>query len=301
MPPHLYTCTDSPFIPDTELSSSNEKMKKTQSFLWRHSQSNDKHGVSQGDERYSVDRVQATWGPKGGSGHLQEIKTTLLLLLRWPIIFTSTGATNWSWFAQDLPILGIESPKSQETPLLGANQRADRPVSSCQPTTGAAADLFHHFMLLHFMCDRSPEALRSWTSHGCAPTHLRSPLKETSHVCTCASWRAKFFPVCHLAELCKNPRNRLGGVYIYSDLTDGKLTAKAETPYWRQHRQHETAFRLFKTAGLESGSCSKTLTSCVTLHKLHNLCSSPLTPLKFGKVTQDLRNLTKSRVCMIDA
>lgn len=136
MPPHLYTCTDSPFIPDTELSSSNEKMKKTQSFLWRHSQSNDKHGVSQGDERYSVDRVQATWGPKGGSGHLQEIKTTLLLLLRWLIIFTSTGATNWSWFAQDLPILGIESPKSQETPLLGANQRADRPVLSCHPPLG---------------------------------------------------------------------------------------------------------------------------------------------------------------------
>lgn len=192
-------------------------------------------------------------------------------------------------------------PQVPGNPSAGGEPESWSPCLKLPPTTGAAADLFHHFMLLHFMCDRSPEALRSWTSHGCAPTHLRSPLKETSHVCTCGSWRAKFFPVCHLAELCKNPRNRLGGVYICSDLTDGKLMAKAETPYWRQHRQHETAFRLFKTAGLESGSCSKTLTSCVTLHKLHNLCSSPLTPLKFGKVIQDLRTLMKSRVRMIDA
>lgn len=91
-------------------------------------------------------------------------------------------------------------PQVPGNPSAGGEPESWSPCLKLPPTTGAAADLFHHFMLLHFMCDRSPEALRSWTSHGCAPTHLRSPLKETSHVCTCASWRAKFFPVCHLAR-----------------------------------------------------------------------------------------------------
>lgn len=167
------------------------------------------------------------WGPKGGSGHVLSLTAS-----ERTHHFHLNQRNQLDLLCSDLPRFSRESLKSQETPVTGklgelvtASQTC---LASCQPTAGASVYLFCHFRLLHPVCNplKSPDRGHHYR---CASAHLgclldAQSMKETSHV-------AMLFPLCHLIGLSKNPWNKLGEIYIYSDITDDKILVKIGMTY----------------------------------------------------------------------